>query len=177
MSKRSPRLVTFSERHASSSQRFIARSLRDFDLSRNESLRALHISASSLYPICTNRPSNTISFLKHVLSTITSSAFSKVIVSYEDPWYSIPSYIRELQAEREKLISQCRMGFQVLREVQKTRAFQLVLCASSQGRQGESLVHLLEEAVAEEKAEVGLNGFFSDPSVVYDPQGARPDYH
>ena len=60
------------------------------------------------------------------------------------------------------------MRFDELREAHKVRAFRLVLCVYVWGCVGGSyLVRMLEEAVAEEKAERGFDDFSSDPSVTY----------
>lgn len=60
-----------------------ARSLQDLDLSRHESLRALKLPALSI----DRRPmsdSDTITFFKRILPTITSSTFSEVVVIFGD---------------------------------------------------------------------------------------------
>jgi hypothetical protein len=151
-------------------------SLRDFDLSQNKSLRTLEIPASSINRTKTVGLRDTTSFLRHALSTITSSAFCKIIVLYEDhdfhniTWHSDQPLLRELsQAEREEEASRHHMRFEVLREVHKVRGFQLALCASVPGPVGEYPVRMLEEAVAEEKAKRGFDTIFSEPSVMYNP--------
>ena len=158
---------------------FTARySIRNFDLSRNESLRTLKIPASPIdHPL--GDVSHTGTFLKHILSTITSPSFSEVVVLYRDrdfpgaeSWSSgQPPFRHESsKAERAGEAAGHCWGFEVLREVQKVRPLQLVLCASIWGCVGEHPVQLLEEAVAEEKAKGLFGNGFSDPIVVYSPR-------
>ena len=152
--------------------------LRDFDLSRNKSLRILEVPASSL-----NHTSRADTFLKHVLSTITSSAFFQITVLYEDRnfwggksrWSDRPPFRMLSRTEREAEVSLHHKRFEVLRNARGIRDFQLVLCASVWGYMGERLVRTLEEAVAEEKAKNGFDGFSSDPSVTYYPRRSRDD--
>ena len=81
---------------------------------------------------------------------------------------------RELsQAERAKGISRLRTIFKVFREACKVRNFQLELCASTWGSAGEGSVQILEEAIAEERAENGFHEFLRDPFVEYNPQRSR----
>jgi len=157
-------------------------SLGDFDLSRNKSLRTLWI---PVFPI--HRPSNddsrdaTLKFLKHVLSTIKSSSFSKITVLYGDrdfrggeSWSSDRPLIRALsQAERAEEVSRHRKIFEVFREARKVRSFRLRLFASVWGAAGEESVRILEEAIAEEKAENGFKRFRHDPVVQYNPHRSR----
>ena len=51
--------------------------------------------------------------------------------------------------------------------------FELELCVCTWGSVGEEPVRILEEAVAEEKAE---NGFLFDPYVEYYPKWSRPGH-
>jgi hypothetical protein len=56
-----------------------------FDLSQNKSLRTLEVLASSINRTTSGNTSSDIaSFLRHMLSTITSSTLLKVIVIYWD---------------------------------------------------------------------------------------------
>ena len=160
---------------------FAARSsLREFDFSRNKSLRTLEVPASSVrWTWPDGRSPSPISFLKHVLSTITSTTFLRVIVLYRDhnfpdvePWHSRPPFRELLQAERAEKVSSYRWRFRVLREVRKVRDFQVELCVCVWGSLGEEPVRILEDAVAEE-AKKGFSGFFSNPPVKYSPQRSR----
>lgn len=152
-------------------------SLWDLDLSRNKSLRTLKLRALSVN--LDDPPDTTSSFLKHILSTITSSAFSEIIAIYEDhhfrgveSWKSSKwPHLREMsRAERKKEALFYRSHFKLFREAQKVRSFGLVLCASTSGYVGEYPVQVLEEAVAEEGAKRGFGDFLFEPSVMYDPQ-------
>ena len=130
-------------------------------------LRAPKIPASSIDPAMSGSSPNTTFFLKHVLSTITSSTFFGVAIFYSDPnFLGVKSgcsdwpHLRELsKAERMEEFSRHRLEFKGLHEVHKTRAFQPALLAGARGRVGEYPVWILEEVVAEEKARVGFDGF------------------
>ena len=50
------------------------------------------------------------------------------------------------------------------------RNFQLELCASISGSLGEEPVRILEEVIAEERANNGFDYFLQDPFVGYNPQ-------
>ena len=65
---------------------FTARSsLRDFDLSRNKSLRALEVTGRNIDgTLRADPPDTAASLLTYALSTITSPSFSKVTVFYRD---------------------------------------------------------------------------------------------
>ena len=155
------------------------RPLPDFDLSRHESLRTLEIPSSSLNrPTPTDGSLDTTSFLKHVLSTITSSVFFRVVVYYSDynfygvkltdlPW---PHLSELTPVWQMRVASLHHEQFEVLREVYKVRKFHLELRVGVWGFLGESPVQMLEGAVAEGKATWGADNFFSDLSVVYNPQ-------
>jgi len=153
-------------------------SLQDFDLSRSKSLRALNFLASSINYTTSDSSPDATCFLKHVLSTITSSVFFKITVEYDEGDFRGIEYydpdrppFRELsQAERAEEASWHHRLFELLREVHKVRSFQLVLCVSVCGCVGEYPVQMLEVAVAEEKAKNGFDSFSSDPLVRYNPQ-------
>jgi len=159
-------------------------SLRNFDLSQNESLQTLKITASH-----TCKPladvSRTSTFLRHLVSTITSPLFSEVVILYRDrdfpgaeSWSpGQPPFGQELsKAERGGEASGHCWRFEVLREVHKVRPFQLVLCANVWGCVGEHPVRVLEEAVAEERAKGSFGDGFSEPRVVYNPRRTREDF-
>ena len=81
---------------------FTARtSPQDFDLSRNESLQTLEFPATDIDRALNNGlPDTASSFLKHVVSTIPSSARLRVVVSYYDSDFggvrSYWPYLREM---------------------------------------------------------------------------------
>ena len=159
---------------------FAARhTLQDYDLSRNRSLRTLEVPVSSF-----GHTTQDDTFLKHVLSTITSPAFSQITVLYGDRdfcgvqsrWLDQP-FFRELsRTEREADASLHHKRFEVLCKAREVRDFQLVLHARVWGYVGERLVRMLEEAVAEEGAKKGFRGFSSGPLVTYNPQRTRDDH-
>lgn len=157
---------------------FVARSsLRDSNRSRNKSFRTLHLPASSITHKPTHGSPDATTFIKHVLSTITSSEPTEIIVYYsggdfrgierEHPGW--PS-LRELsRAAVESEASWHRRRFKVLREVRKVRNFRLVLCAAAPGCIGEYPVQLLDKVVAEEKGKGGFDDFSCEPFVAYRP--------
>ena len=152
-------------------------SLHDFDLSRNKSFRRLELLASFIGHTPPAGSPDTPTFLKHVLSTITSSVPTDVVIQYLDEDFCGVEWrrpgwplLRELsQAEREKEASQYRMQFEVLREVRKVRDFRLVLCAMVWGCVGEYPVQVLEKAVEDERVNGGFDDFSRQPLVENDP--------
>ena len=146
---------------------------QDFDLSQNKSLRILQLPALSI-----DGSPGTTSFLKHVLSTVTSSACLKLRILHGDHHFRGKGSRRKgwpqlSEAEREKEASQHHLRFEVLREVHKVRGFRLELCAVVWGYFGEEPVRMLEEAIAKEKAKGGFDEFPCKPSVLYYPQQFR----
>ena len=87
-----------------------------------------------------------------------------------EPWFSDLPLIREVsQAERAEEVSWQRRIFKIFRETHKVRDFRLELCASISGSTGEEPVRILEEVIAEERAENGFNDFLQDPFVECNP--------
>ena len=70
-------------------------------------------------------------------------------------------------------VARIRKQFKVFREARKVHVFELELCVCTWGSVGEEPVRILEEVVAEEKAE---NGFLFDPYVEYYPKWSRPGH-
>jgi hypothetical protein len=161
-------------------------SFRDFDLSRNKSLRTLETTARSIKDaMCDGPPDIAPNFLKHVLLTVASSACLEVTVFYRNydfqgirSWYGsnlLPFISNMSQDERAKeVLWQCKR-LEVLREVHKARNFQLVLCAHVWNRVVEYSVGVLEEAVAAEKVDGGIGDIFSESLVTCIPQGSLHD--
>jgi hypothetical protein len=152
-------------------------SLQDFDLSRIKSLRTLQVPWSSIIDASSDGSPKASRFLKHVLSTITSPAFFMIIVFCGDnnfrgvEHWRLDQHIHKLsQAERAKEVLRHRRIFEVFREAYKVRDFQLELCVSTRGSVGEEPVRILEDAIAEERAENGFDDFIYYPSVYYNPQ-------
>ena len=149
-------------------------SLRDFDLSQNKSLRKFKVQANL---INSDPRSPSSRFLKHVLSTITSPVFSEVVITYwSSDFRGVESYNSNRaffgglsQAERAQEVARHRRMFEVFRKMPRAQDFLLVLRACLWSSMGEEPLRILEEAIAEEKAERGFNDFFSDPLVEYLP--------
>jgi len=128
--------------------------------------------------------SSTITFLKKILSTITSSAFSEVVVVYEDRdfpsvgyWSSCqPTSPHEMPRITRPEAARFRWEFEQLLEVHTVREFQLVLCVSVCGCVGEYPVRMLEEAVARAKGGGVFSKGFSDPLVVCNPRRTHERY-
>jgi len=162
---------------------FAARSaLLSIDLSRHESLRTLEVSASCVHGVFRYKSPDIDSRLKHVLSTITSSAFFEVVVVYRDydfrgvkpPEYPTHPPVRRVsEADRAMETSQHHKRFGVFREIRKVRDFRLVLCADVWGCVGGYSVRMLEAAVAAEKARWGFDEDFPEPLVIYSPRKSR----
>ena len=155
---------------------FTARlSLQSFDLSRNKSLQVLQVPARSVDRVLRgDSPDTASNFLKHVLSTTTSTAFSELVFLYWDydfrgvqlTQHSVRPHIHEIsQAERVDEASRHHKRFELLHEVHKVRDFQLVLCAEVWGPIGEYSVRMLRQAIADEKVKKGFDDFSSDPLV------------
>ena len=117
-------------------------------------------------------------FLRHVLSTITSSVFSEVVAIYRDhDLYDVVRLIyrslavgvlRRIDRERREMV------FEVFREAQQVRDFQLVLRADVWGDMTSLAVRELQKVVAAEKANKGFNDFSSEPLVICNPQDIYP---
>jgi len=136
-----------------------------FDLPRNRSLRILEVPASS---IAYEEPGN----LTSVLSTITSPVFSKVVVVYRDyDIYGLPSAVNKATA-----LTPYYRHFAALREMNKVRTFQVVLCADVWDRVVVDAVRALEQAVAEERTKAGFGDFSSEPLVIYRLRGSSPTF-
>jgi hypothetical protein len=147
----------------------------DIDLSQNKSLRVLQVAASS---IVGGEPG----FLTHVLSTITSPAFSEVIVFYRDSDFHRGIMVTLLQnwdffyllseAEEAKEALWYHRQFEVFREMRKGRDFRLTLCAHVWDRVRGYALQVLHRAIAEEEARRGFDDVFSKPLLIYSPRGS-----
>ena len=115
-----------------------------------------------------------------MLSTITSPAFSRIIVvfrdydfcSVESAWKSNAHGLFRVvpQTRRVEEASRHNKRFEIFREVHKTWGFQLVLCADVWDRVGRYSMRMLREAVAAEMVKGGFDDIFSEPLVVYSPR-------
>jgi hypothetical protein len=129
-----------------------AGSPRNFDLSRNKTLRTLEIRAQYLYDA---------RLMTHALSTITSPVFSEVTVIYLD------SDLSDFTSPEEVLGHHRR--FEVFREMRSVRDFQLVLCAIVRANVGKDSVEELKDIVEEEKVKMGGDAIFPEPLVIHSP--------
>ena len=126
----------------------------------------------------------TLHFLRAVLSTITSPAFSKVVILYEDGDFcglsasmelgNLKSYYRFLMPDEiAEEASWHRQMFEVFRGMHAVRDFQLVLCADVWDPVGEYTIEALKQAIVAEAAANRLDYLPSKPLVVYSPRGCQ----
>ena len=157
---------------------FIAVSfIQDFDLSRNKFLRALEVTECYIFRSLHQAESP---FL-YALSTITSPAFTEVIVFYRDyellgaehPWRKYGILRRVSPGEMSVEASSLDQQFKVFQAMRKIRGFQLVLCADTWDSVGECIVGILKAAVAVEKVKRGFDDTFPEPSVIQSPRGSH----
>ena len=150
------------------------------DLSRNKSLRALEVTASS---ILGGKPN----FLTHALSTITSPVFSEVIIFYRDYnfygvgnqtlWYLFPRVPWPMsEGEVEEQVLRHHMQFELFHKMHRIRGFRVVLCADVWYRVVKYTVGVLKRVIAVEKVKEGFDGHFSEPLVVYTPRRSPPEF-
>lgn len=145
-------------------------SRQNIDLSRNKSLQTLTLPAMSIgWALQPGGAPNGPSFLRHVLSTITSPTFFQIVVLYCDINFLSGGLYDPVAGTTEG--ASLHDQFELFREVHKVRGFRLVLSARVSGDAGEEPVRILEKAVAEEKAIKRFDDFTSEPVVWYDPQG------
>lgn len=176
--------MTISEKYAVPANDFTAKSsLRDFDLSQSQSIQTFELAARSIASRGVShapKPS-TSSFLRTVLRTITSPAFSKVVVFYRYcdfgglnfHWCNAQDIYRSMTPdERATDDLWHRRLFQVFRDMHTVRNFRLVLCADVWDRVGEYTVEVLKRAVATEEAAKRLDYLSSEPMVVCSPRGS-----
>ena len=153
-------------------------SSENINLSRNKSLRALEVEASSIVEV---KPD----FLAHVASTITSPAFSEVTVIHREcdfhavihtGLFPYRLFRPMANTEREHEASLYCRRFEVLREMRKVRDFRLVLCADVWDAVGYHAVQTLKRAVAAEEAKRGFDCLFPKPTVTYSPRRPGPEF-
>lgn len=130
--------------------------LRDYGLSKNKLLRSLEIAAGgiSLYPAVAHR------VLKGLLSSITSSAFSDVVIALED------STIHNSHFFQKTL-------FKVLQRVHEVRSFRLVFCLEIWDRDLEDAMKRLKGYIDAEEAVGGLRFFRCPPVIISDNRAKR----
>ena len=124
--------------------------------------------------------------LNYALSTITAPSFFQVVVAYQ--WHNFRGVetwlrpgvplIRELsQADIAGEASHHRRRFDVLREAHKVRDFRLVLSVEVWGPVIEYSVRMLNQVVAEERANGGFDDFLLEPLVTCHPCRSRAAGH
>jgi len=160
--------------------------LRDFDLSRNKSLRTLQIATWFLDDALQACPPDIATrLLTYALSTITSPVFSEITVFYRDydstgaysAWPGRSPLESPYKNGKESWIaeeaSRHYKRFGVFRTVHKIRDFRLVLCADVWNGVGGYSEWRLKKAVEAEKAERGFDGTFPEPLVTHNLREAR----
>jgi len=177
------------EKGENSSEKFVARNralLRDFDLSRNKSLRTLEITGGSIY----GAEGTTPDFLMTVLSSVASPAPVDVVIIYEDfdfdalslDWCSYYElsicfcYSTEMR-KRDPVLYQQNLDVSI--KVYSTWGFRLVLCADVCESIVEDAIQELEDFVEVGKMEGGLSHFPYKPLIISErrlPRAGRHDY-
>ena len=122
-------------------------------------------------------------FLTHELSTVTSPAFSEVIIVYRDHdflgvdpsrfSYNFPFHWMSEVDEAEEALRH-RRRFKVFREIRKVRDFRLVLRVDVWDRVGKYTMGVLKQAVTAEGEWEGVENTFSEPLVIYSPRRSGP---
>ena len=143
------------EKGINSSEEFVANNhalLRDFNLSRNKSLRTLETTASSIG----DAEGTASDFFVTVLSSVTSLVPVDVVIIYRDIHFEIPfadysSYQRRLE---------------VSHKIHSTRGFRLVLCADVCDRVVERAIQGLEDFVKAGRMKGGLSRFPYKPLII-----------
>jgi len=151
-----------------------------FDLSRNKSLRTFEITMRSIWK---NSGSTIDSSVMRAFSTIASPVFSRVTAFYLDDDFrgafygfqgSLAFYRLSATNAKQRVASQHRKVFEVLRRMRKVRDFRLELCADVWGCLVEQTVQELEWAIATEQKEGGLDDFSPRPLVTSNPREFLP---
>ena len=148
---------------------------KDFDLSRNRSLRAIETTMLSLEASLNLKlPSVRASNLRHALSTITSPVFAEVIVLFRDNDFCTMGYRCGPPDHCLSLAPNCREVFEVLRRMRGIRDLELVLCADVWGYLVEPAVWQLKRAVANHWVKRGPDRLSRRPLVTFCPRGFPP---
>ena len=147
---------------------------RSFNLSRNRSLRTLETTAGSI-----NVADDTASsFLRTVLSTVTSPGPLDVVIVYREVdlggfqsrWFgcdSDPVCFRH-RSQRGMAVdaAKYRRQFRVFREMHKARDFHLVLCADVFDCMVEHAIQTLEHIVNTREVNGGLDYLLCEPLII-----------
>lgn len=136
-----------------------------FNLSQNKHLRTLETTAESMI----HRSANP-SFLKIVLSTITSTLPLDITIIYQHydfgylfQWWEKPVPTVEGWGGGD---SYGQQQFKVLQEMYMVRGFQLVLCADVLDGVTEYTIQGLKQAVEKEKVNGGFDYLPCEPSII-----------
>jgi hypothetical protein len=143
---------------------------RDFDLSRNESLRTLETTAGSIAGAGDNAPG----FLKTVLSTVTSPLPLDIVITYRsrDVDFYVYGWEKPVRVDRPlpELIAKNTLHhserFRVLSEMHRVREFRLVLCAGVPDCIAERALQALKQIVEAERMRGGLDYLLCEPLII-----------
>lgn len=136
---------------------------RDFDLSKNRSLRTLETTATSI----TDAGDAASGFLKTILSTIPPSLPLDVIIIHKE--YEVGLFGRYRWTESVHPVPSCKQEdikrahfdrFMVFREMYSVREFRLVLCADVLACAEKPAMKMLDGIVTEATRRNGGFGFF-----------------
>jgi len=171
-------LLEGKERRTSSSSRSIENGdlvCRHFDLSRNKSLRTLETTAESM--VCVGADP---SFLRTVLSTITSPLPLDIVIVYQCHdvdymlwWWEKPFPTVEFLGGTEETDASHRQRFKQLHEMYMAREFRPVLCADAIDCAVEHVIQALESVVETEKVKGGLDYLLREPLIVSETRSPR----
>ena len=134
---------------------------RDFDLSRNKSLRTLETTAASV----TKAGDNASGFLEAVLSTVTSPLPLDVVVTHRgvDVDLYVCAWAKPIRVRRAspnqvaKNILDHSERFKVFREMYRVKEFRLVLCVDVPDCIAERALRALERIVEVQRTNGGLD--------------------
>ena len=143
------------EKGINSSEAFVASNcapLRDFNLSRNKSLRTLETTASSI----DDARGTASDFFMTVLSSVTSPVPVDVVIIYQDIHFEIP-FIDDSLYKRRREVSH---------KIYSTRGFRLVLCADVCDRVVERAIRELKDFVKAGRMKGGLSRFPYKPLII-----------
>jgi len=166
------------EKRTNSNEQFVANNralLRDFNLSRNRSLRTLETTAESINALYCDAPSD---FLITILSSGASPASVSVVVIYRDTDFGVlptrfrsdlkPSCFRHPWDTRgwDGWVSQRQL--KVINNVHSMRGFRLVLCADVSDCNMEWAAKGLKHLVKVGKVTGGLGHFPYKPLIIFE---------
>jgi len=149
-----------------------------FNLSGNKTLRTLETTAESMTAVDANP-----SFLRTVLSTITSPLPLDIIIVYQHhdfgyylPWWD-PFHVVEFPGETKATNALHRRRFKQLHKMYKVREFRPVLCADAVECTMGHVVQELESMVKMEKAKGRLDYLLREPLIISEIRSPRTRFH